>query len=260
MSPINCPSCGKPSGGKFCRHCGASLGGGDHCSRCGAGLTPGARFCAQCGTSATETGTAGATAQAPVGWFVAGGITVALVGGLVLALNSGTPVAAGAAGAAAPFAAGADAQAVTDISNMTPRERFDRLYNRIMRASESGDETTVSTFSPMALSAYSMLDSVDADARYHAALIRLHTGDMAGARALADTILKNQRSHLFGIIVQGTIARFDKNDAALARSYADFLKHYDAEIAAKRPEYSEHPRSLEDFLAAARAASGGAKP
>lgn len=207
-----------------------------------------------------EAATAGGTSQAPIGWFLAGGLTVALVGGLVLALNRGIPAPAGAVGTAAPFAAGADGQAVTDISNLTPQERFDRLYNRIMRASESGDETTVTTFSPMALSAYSMLDSVNADARYHAALIRLHTGDMPGARALADTILKNERSHLFGIILQGTIARFEKNDAALARSYADFLKHYDAEIAAKRPEYSEHPRSLEDFLAAARAASGGAKP
>jgi hypothetical protein len=184
-------------------------------------------------------------------------VTVAVVGGLLLWLNR---AGAGAVPAPAPVAAGADAAAVTDISNLTPRERFDRLYNRIMRASETGDEATVTSFSPMALSAYGMLDEIDADARYHAALIRLHTGDMAGARALADTILKNQRSHLFGIIVQGTIARFEKDQAALSRSYADFLKHYDAEIAARRPEYSEHPRSLEDFLAAARAASGGGTP
>ncbi len=255
MGPAPCPSCGKPTGGKFCRHCGVALGA-DQCGRCGNALAPGARFCAQCGNSATATATAEGT-RAPLLWFLAGGVTVAVVGGLVLGLNRG---GGGAAAAPVPLAAGADAAAVTDISNMTPRERFDRLYNRIMRASESGDETTVTTFAPMALSAYGMLEEIDADARYHAALIRLHTGDMAGARALADTILKNQRSHLFGIIVQGTIARFEKDQAALARSYADFLKHYDAEIAAKRPEYSEHPRSLEDFLAAARAASGGGTP
>lgn len=258
MSPTSCPSCGKATGGKFCRHCGAALGG-EHCSRCGAGLNPGTRFCAQCGTTASATGSADGETRAPILWFLAGGVTVALVGGLMLALNKGGTTPAAAVGAG-PLAAGADGAATTDISNMTPRERFDRLYNRIMRASESGDETTVTTFAPMALSAYSMLEETDADARYHAALIRLHTADMAGASALADTILKNQRSHLFGIILQGTIARFEKNDAALARSYADFLKHYDAEVAAKRPEYGEHPRSLEDFLAAARAASGGAKP
>lgn len=220
-------------------------------------MAAGARFCGQCGTSSTAGGPAQG-AQTPLLWFLAGGVTVAVVGGLILSLGRGGEPSPAAA--AAPFAAAGDGAAVTDISNMTPRERFDRLYNRIMRASESGDEATVTTFSPMALSAYGMLDQIDADARYHAALIRLHTGDMAGARALADTILANQRSHLFGIIVQGTIARFEKNDAALARSYADFLKHYDAEVAAKRPEYAEHPRSLEDFLAAARAATGGTKP
>jgi len=256
VSSAVCPSCGKPSGGKFCRHCGTSLGG-SHCGRCGEGLAPDARFCAKCGAS-VEAAAGNGGAGARIGWFLAGGVTVALVGGLVLALSRGG-VAASPAGAAAPLAAG-DGATVTDISNMTPRERFDRLYNRIMRASESGDETTVTTFAPMALSAYGMLEEIDADARYHAALIRLHTGDMTGARALADTMLAKQRSHLFGIIVQGTIARFEKNDAALARSYADFLKYYDAETTAKRPEYAEHPRALEDFLAAARAAKGGSKP
>lgn len=220
-------------------------------------MATGARFCAQCGTPAAAGGGA-ENARSPILWFLAGGATVALVGGLILVLVGGG--SGGSGPAAGPVAAAGDGAAVTDISSMTPRERFDRLYNRIMRASETGDEATVTTFSPMALSAYGMLDQIDADARYHAALIRLHTGDMAGARALADTILKNQRSHLFGIIVQGTIARFEKNDAALARSYADFLKHYDAEVAAKRPEYAEHPRSLEDFLAAARAAQGGTQP
>lgn len=256
MSPTTCPACGKSSGGRFCRHCGVALGA-DRCSRCGTGLAAGARFCAQCGTSVAATAP-GENARTPVLWFLAGGATVALVGGLILGLGGGSGNSSGTA--AGQVATAEDGAAVTDISNITPRERFDRLYNRIMRASESGDEATVTSFSPMALSAYGMLDQIDADARYHAALIRLHTGDMAGARALADTILANQRSHLFGIIVRGTIARFEKDDAAVARSYADFLKHYDAEVAAKRPEYAEHPRSLEDFLAAARAAQGGKQP
>jgi hypothetical protein len=142
---------------------------------------------------------------------------------------------------------------------MTPRERFDRLFNRVMRAAESGDEATVTSFAPMALSAYHMLDQVDADARYHAALIELHTGDVNGASALADSILKAEPGHLFGYVVRGTIARFQKNDRALKQTYADFLAHYDAEKARKRPEYDEHPRALEEFLKAAKAANGGPK-
>ena len=254
-----CPSCGKPTGGKFCRHCGATAGA-DRCGRCGSALTPGARFCSQCG------GTAGAAQGSPASrnervlWFLAGGVVVALVGALALALSKGSaaPAAATVNAAEAPLAAGGDGGgAPPDISNMSPRQRFDALFNRIMRAAESGDANTVTTFAPMAIQAYGLLDTVDADARYHLALIELHTGDVDGARAQGDSILKAQPGHLFGYVVKGTIARFQKDDKALARTYADFLAHYDAEQAAKRPEYSEHPRALEEFLKAARGARGG---
>ena len=186
---------------------------------------------------------------------------VALAGALALLLGRDrVPVVADPVAAAnAPFASGAGAADATppDISNMSPRERFDRLFNRIMRAAESGDEATVTTFAPMALSAFQMLDTVNVDARYHAALIQLHTGDVAGAAAEGDSILEEQPGHLFGYIVKGTIARFQKDQAALNLAYAAFLKHYDAEAAAKRPEYAEHPRAVEDFLRAAREAKGG---
>jgi hypothetical protein len=193
-------------------------------------------------------------------WFLAGGVVVALVGALALALSKGSaaPAAATVNAAEAPLAAGGDGGgAPPDISNMSPRQRFDALFNRIMRAAESGDANTVTTFAPMAIQAYGLLDTVDADARYHLALIELHTGDVDGARAQGDSILKAQPGHLFGYVVKGTIARFQKDDKALARTYADFLAHYDAEQAAKRPEYSEHPRALEEFLKAARGARGG---
>lgn len=246
-----CPSCGKESGGKFCRHCGATLEARS-CGRCGQALAPNARFCASCGspTAAAPAGPAGN----PILWFAAGGLTVALVGAAVLALSRGsTPPAAAAAAPAAP---GADEPSAVDIANMTPRERFDRLFNRIMRSAEQGDANTVTSFAPMALQAYGMLDTVDADARYHAALIMLHTSDVDGARALADTILKQQPGHLFGYVIKGTIARFQSDQASLKKSYADFLAHYDVESKKARPEYSEHPRALEEFLKAAQAARG----
>jgi hypothetical protein len=148
----------------------------------------------------------------------------------------------------------AAAPELPDLSTMTPRERFDRLFNRIMRSAESGDENSVGTFAPMALQAYGMLDTIDADARYHAALIMLHTGDVDGARALADTISKLQPGHLFGTVIRGTIARFQQDQKALDAAYGEFLKNYDRETAAARQEYGEHPRALKDFLDAARAA------
>jgi len=186
----------------------------------------------------------------------------AIVGALALVLffisrgaSAAPPAAESAAGvAAAPFASGGGGTP-PDLSQMSPRERFDRLYNRIMKAAESGDENSVNQFTPMALMAYQQLDSIDADARFHAALLKLHTGDVAGAKALGDTVLLKNPGHLFGYIILGTAARWSKDDAELKRQYAAFLKHYDAELKVDRPEYRDHARSLEDFKKAAEGKS-----
>jgi hypothetical protein len=136
---------------------------------------------------------------------------------------------------------------------MTPRERFDRLYNRIMAAQESGDQATVEQFTPMALMAYGQLDTVDADARYHLALLQVHGANIDAVGAIADTILQQDPGHLFGYMIRGAIARFQKDDAAKKRAYADFLSHYDAEITRGRPEYTDHRRAIDEFLASAKA-------
>jgi hypothetical protein len=247
-SSAACASCGRPVSGKFCVHCGSSTEAGSSrkCERCQAPLAPGVKFCGQCGA-----GVGASSGQQRVGWFAAGGVTGLALAGMVFLLARGqtTPPAA----AETP----PDAAAIPDISSMSPRERFDRLYNRIMQAAQTGNESQVTTFAPMALSAYEQLDEFDADARYHAALIRLHTGDIAGATALADTILKAQPGHLFGYIVRGTVARFQKNDVVLRRSYRDFLSHYDAELKAARPEYADHKPALEQFQRQAKDEGGG---
>ena len=59
----------------------------------------------------------------------------------------------------------------------------------------------------MALMAYAQLDSVDADARYHAALLQVHTGEVDASRALADTILAQNPGHLFGYVIRGTVSK-----------------------------------------------------
>jgi hypothetical protein len=165
-------------------------------------------------------------------------------------LTRNAPVAAEAGGGVSESGGVSDPAAEgtpPDISNMSPRERFNRLYNRVMTAAQTGDEATVTRFTPMALMAYAQLDTVDADARYHAALLQVHSGDVTGPSALADTILKQNPGHLFGYIVRGTVARWQKDDKALAKAYAGFMEHYDAEMKAKRPEYDEHKISIDDF-------------
>jgi len=180
-------------------------------------------------------------------WLIAGASLAALLAMVFIMLARESPRVAVAEPVSPP------AEAPPDISAMSPRERFNRLYNRVMQAAQSRDEATVTRFTPMALMAYAQLDTIDADARYHTALLKMHTGDVVAPLALGDSILTANPGHLFGYIIQGTVARFRKDEKALQQAYAAFLKHYEAEMKAQRPEYSEHRTSLDDFRTAALA-------
>jgi hypothetical protein len=136
---------------------------------------------------------------------------------------------------------------------MSPAQRFDRLYTRIITAAQSGDQATVTQFTPMAIAAFGMLDTVTVDARYHLAMLQLHVGDLAGAQAQADTIERSTPDHLFGYVVGAAVARWNKDDRARDGSWREFLKRYDAEIASRRPEYLEHQAMLEEVKRAATA-------
>ena len=148
------------------------------------------------------------------------------------------PAAEATTVSAAPLGAGAP----PDISSLSPRERFDRLYNRIMKSAESGDQNGVEQFTPMALMAYQQLDTIDADARFHAALLKLHTGDVAGAKALGDTVLRQTPGHLFGYIILGTAARWAKDDAGHHFTDDRRLAHFEKEHAnqSRNDDDSDH--------------------
>jgi hypothetical protein len=254
--PTACPTCGAPATGNFCSSCGAGLAS-RACARCQAQLSPAARFCHRCGQAAPGT-TAGplTPARERVAWRVAGVLCVVLVGAILFKVARGAPLPVapdmanvGASTGEATSQAGAAgvAGAAPDISQMSPRERFDRLFNRVMAAAEQGDSAQVERFTPMALGAYAQLDSVDIDARYHAAVLRIQSGDPAGALALADTIQAESPGHLFGYLIRGTAAQVRGDTAAQARAERDFLAHYVAEMKAQRAEYLEHRPALDEF-------------
>jgi hypothetical protein len=144
-----------------------------------------------------------------------------------------------------------------DISQLSPRERFDRLYNRIMQAAGQKDTVQVQRFTPMALGAYAQLDTFDADARYHAAVIRLQSGDLAGAHALADTILEQSPDNLLGYMVRGTAADLAGDPGARAQAEHEFLRRFDREMAAGRAEYRDHAPVIETFKKEAEGRAGG---
>jgi Double zinc ribbon len=239
-----CPACGVAGTGNFCSSCGASLLPRS-CDHCRAPLSPQARFCHRCGRSVTADRTRASECGA---WLFACAMSLLLVGAIVYQVVSKRPAPAAPdmanAGSVGPEGPSGPAP---DISRMTPRERFDRLFNRIMQAAERGDSGQIARFTPMALAAYDQLDSVDADARYHVAVLRLQTGDVRGARMLADTILANAPGHLFGYLIRGTAAQMAKDPAALSQAQADFLAHYDQEMGSKRVEYLEHKPVIEAF-------------
>jgi hypothetical protein len=255
-SPLPCPACGSPAAGNFCSACGASLVART-CAGCRADLAPQARFCHRCGRPAAGRAAweaAGLPPRERTAWLVAGLLCVALLGAIVLKVvrSAGPAAAPEMANAGAVSAQESPTQALPsgaapDISQMTPRERFDRLFNRIMQAAEQGDTAQVARFTPMALGAYTQLDSIDADARYHAAVLRLQVGDFAGANALADTILTRSPGHLFGYLIRGTAAGFQGDSAGARRAAREFLAHYDAEQRSGRVEYREHEAAIEDF-------------
>ena len=259
-----CPTCGTPAAGNFCSGCGANLVR-RACAHCQAELSPQARFCHRCGQpvgKAAALPAAGASDRNT--WLVAGTVCVLLVAGIAYKVSSGAPAPAaadmanvgsstGAAGSGGP------AGPAPDISAMTPRERFDRLYNRIMQASERSDSAEVERFTPMALGAYQQLDTRDADARYHAAVLQLQIGNLPAARALADTILKESPGHLFGYVIRGTAARFQNDSATLARAQQEFLSHYEAEMRSKRVEYLEHKPVVDEFKLDAERGNAGTR-
>jgi hypothetical protein len=186
-------------------------------------------------------------------WIVAAAIVALLVGVVVWQVERAAPapvvpdMANPGAGGATPRASGAAAGAAPDISQMSPRERFDRLFNRIMTAADRGDSATVTTFTPMALGAYRQLDTVDTDARYHAAVLLLQVGGVPEALALADSIEAARPGHLFGYLIRGAAADLAQNDTMRRQAYRDFLQHLPVEEKANRPEYREHQPAIDEF-------------
>jgi hypothetical protein len=213
------------------------------CHACGAQLSANVRFCHKCGAAVGGGQAAGWRVGIP--WGVAGAALGALVTVVAMRLGGGSPPAepttlGGPLGVRPP-----------DISQMSPEERANRLFNRIMILDEAGKTDSVQFFLPMALGAYTQLPALDVDARYHIGLIELAGRQPAGALAQADTILRTIRTHLFAYMLRADAYGQQGNRAAERRAKADFLRNEAAELARNRPEYTDHREPLNAFHAAA---------
>jgi hypothetical protein len=213
------------------------------CPACAAPLTPGARYCHRCGRSAGGTGR-GWTPWA-VAWTLIGVCLLLIIYTVTHAKpETEAPVMANV-GSASGEPAAAPAGRPPDISQLTPRERFLRLHDRVMAAAGQGDSVTAARFAPMALSAYGMLDTVDTDARFQMGELLIETGATRDAAALADTILAGAPNHLLGLLLRAEVARASKDRPGEDRARKGFLGAYDAELRIGRPEYRVHLDLLE---------------
>src|SRR4051812_19758967 len=272
-STSRCPNCGAPASGRFCSSCGTALAGAT-CSTCAATLTPGARFCHRCGTPS------GAPSAAPsrglasaLPWAVAAlalvSLTALVVGQRFGARSSpsatadvldganmqGTTPIGPATADASSGAAGAPAGTIPrapDISQMTPEQRAERLYDRIMTEHEAGRQDAVRTFLPMARAAYEMLGTLNLDQRYDLGRLGEVGGDTALARAQADTILASRPTHLLGLALAARVAQLEGNPARSGAMYARLVAAEPTERSAALPEYLLHKNDIDAALAAAR--------
>lgn len=277
-APTICAACSTPGTGRFCSSCGASLEPAV-CAGCAAPLTPGSRFCHSCGMPSgaqarpapRETQPAKAQASNSLPWIVAAIALVTLLaflaggafnkrrGSSLDAPQNALPQAGLDDRAAGADQSGGAAIRGPDISQLSPQERADRLFSRVMLLDSQGKTDSVLFFAPMAISAYQMLSPMNADQRYDLGRIAQVAGALTLARAQADTILAGNSAHLLGLVLASRIATLE-NRAADARAFAARLLSASQPGATKKlPEYERHGDDIEQALTLARRSAAGAK-
>lgn len=230
---------------RFCSNCGASLTAtARFCHRCGEPMEAGAQRTAPGAASGTS-GPAGASTALP--WSIAAIAVLSLLA-FIAGMNwKRSPSAPPPTVAAAPGRA-------PDISQMSPEERADRLFQRVMTYVAQGQDDSVRFFSPMAIQSMAALEPLDAHRRYDLGLLGIVSGDGPMARAQADTILAAEPAHLLGLILAMRAAGLQLDSLARSR-YADrFLTALPRERPKALPEYVDHGPDIE---AAAREAASG---
>ncbi len=136
-----------------------------------------------------------------------------------------------------------------DISNLSPRERADRLFDRIMRLDTEGKKDSVQFFAPMAISAYQMIPNPDANVRFDMGRIAEVAGALPAAKNEADSILAKQPTHLLGLVLAMQVARASGDAAGAAAYRARLHSAQKSELAKKLPEYDRHTADIRDALA-----------
>lgn len=261
MAETTCPECGTTGEGRFCAQCGTPLAAVE-CPSCGTTLPAGSRFCSRCGSPVGGGASASAEGSVAVpppeggggggdgygtrlGWIVAGVALVALI--VVVALpvlqRDEPPPAGGGAPAAGP----------PDLSSMSPRQAADRLFNRVMQANAAGDTAQVDQFMPMAIQAYERIGELDADGRYHLAVLQNTAGSHEAALATAESVLEEDPGHLLALAAAAHAAEALGREEEARAHYRRLADSFEDERERGLPEYEAHSALLPDLRAEAEA-------
>ena len=153
------------------------------CSECGTQFLPDAVFCHKCGAPVGG-GASRLEPSTPMSPLMRWGVPALAILALIIVVffrvgsRTETPTATASA-PSAPMATGSGAP--PDISSMSPEERADRLFNRVMTYASNGKNDSAAFFAPMAMTAIESLAPLGAHGRYDLGLVALVAGDAAKA-------------------------------------------------------------------------------
>src|SRR6476661_206327 len=253
-----CASCGATASGRYCAACGAPLAGAT-CAACSAELSAGAKFCHRCGTAVGAAAPVRESKSSSLPWIVAALAFLAL---FAMAAGRGfntRPSSTVDGSANALPQAGLDDRGTQgdgqsggvrapDISNLSPQERADRLYNRVMLLASEGKIDSVQFFAPMAVQSYLQLQPLNTDQRYDLGRIGEVTGALPLAKAQADTILRENPNHLLGLILEARLAVISGDSTQLHSFERRLIAAQKPELAKKRDEYDRHQDDITTAL------------
>jgi hypothetical protein len=221
------------------------------CSDCGTQLNADALFCHRCGSPIQERSSTAASGpgSSKASWWAVPALAIFALGVLVVVQRDSRASGSDAAGAV-PLGAGP--LGTTDISSMSPEERADRLFNRVMRYESEGKKDSATFFAPMALASIEALVPLNAHRRYDLGLVALAAGDVPRARAQGDTILAQRPTHLLGLMLAARVADARGDTTAGKNFRRRLLAAEPAERAAALAEYADHDTDIRAALELAR--------
>ena len=234
------PTWTTPETRAFCSECGARLDvGARFCHHCGVPVSGGPRHAAPGRVAASRDGDSLGRLPRTLAWAVPVAAVTAMI--VIVAVRSGSTdqVPATPLGAPAPGVIRAP-----DISSLTPQERADRLFNRVMRLDSEGHADSAAFFGPMALGAFEALAPYTPHVRYDVGLVALVTGRVDLAKAQADSLLAERPTHLLGLALAARVADAQRDSSAALAFRRRLVAAEGAERRIGLQEYTDHDADI----------------